>query len=41
LLGQRAHRIAADHPASVTSDADGDDVVAAPLERGDDRRGGG
>src|SRR5207253_1458600 len=41
LLGQRAHRIAADDPAAVARDADGNDLVTAPLERGDDGGGGG
>ncbi len=41
LLGQRMHRIAAHDPAAIPPDADGDHVVAAPLERGDDGGGGG
>jgi hypothetical protein len=40
LLGQGPHGIAADDPAAVARDADGHDVVAPLLERGDHRGGG-
>ena len=40
LRGQRAERIAADDPATVTADPDGDDDMAPMLERRDHRGGG-
>ncbi len=41
LGGQRPQGLAADDPASVAGDADGDDGVTALLEGGDDRGRGG
>ena len=41
LLGQRGHGVAAHDPPPVMRDADGDDVVTALLEGGNDGRGRG